>query len=208
MSQLNRNETRKVSGYHRRGMHKLMTLIMVLMVINIALISVGLYGFFSRDKQTDYYAVTCNSEPVKLDSLGVAVVSRPQLLDWALTSAIAIYNFNYANWPQQVGLIRPLFSSQGWDAFYPSFKQSQIDPAIEKSTFVTAVATAAPVIERQGALNGIYRWRIAIPMMINYETASDNAQQSVVMRLIVSRVPSVQNPRGIAIVSVSVDGGS
>lgn len=205
MSQLNAKQAKAVNGFHRRGTNKLMFFALILLAINFVLIFLGMYGFYSREKTTDYYAVTCNSDPVKLDSLGVAVVGKQQLLDWAHASAIAIYNFNYGNWQQITNQIRPLFSQDGWEGFYSSFKSSQIDPAVEKSTFVTAVATDVPVIERQGALNGVYRWRVAIPLMITYQTASDQAKQQVVLRMVVTRVPSVQNPRGIAISGLSVD---
>lgn len=205
MGQVTDKQAREVNGYHRRGTNKLLIFALCLLVINFGLMGIGFYAFFTRDKMTDYYAVTCNSDPVKLDSLGVAVVGKKQLLNWAHASAIAIYNFNYGNWKQKADQVRPLFTQEGWQSFYPNFKASQIDPAIEKSTFVTAVATDVPVIERQGALNGIYRWRVAIPLLISYQTASDKAEQRVTLRMVVSRVPSVQNPRGIAIVGVSVD---
>lgn len=199
------SDVRKEPGFNQRGTRWLMRVAALLTVVNVALLLLGMYAFYSREKQSDYYAVTCDSEPIKLDSLSTAVVSAPQLLDWAYSAAISMYNFNFGNWNQKVQEMRPLFSAEGWQAFYPNFKATQIDPAIEKSTFVTSVATDAPIIERRGAVNGIYRWRIAIPMLVTYQTSSDKAQQKIMVRLVISRVPTVQNPRGIAIVQFSAD---
>ncbi len=192
-------EAKKRKGFYPRGAGKLMTVVMMLAVINIVLIARAGYLLVTKDESVEYYAVTCDSDPIKLNSLSAAIVSSNQLLQWANVAAIAAYNYNFVNWRQRMDELRPYFSKQGWEGFYPEFRSSQVDPMVEKKTVVSAVAIDVPVIERRGVMQGRYTWRVAVPLLVSYQTASVKTQEKVLIRLVISRVPVVQTPRGIAI---------
>jgi intracellular multiplication protein IcmL len=51
----------------------------------------------------------------------------------------------------------------------------------------------------EGVINGRYAWKINLPMLITYESASDNIRQPVSVTMIVTRVSTLDTPKGIAI---------
>jgi intracellular multiplication protein IcmL len=191
--------SRERKGYYVRGSRKLVAVIFVLALINLGLFMSAGYLVVSQDESTDYYAITCDSDPVRLDPLSSAVVTADQLLRWANVAAISAYNYNFVNWRQRMGELRPYFSKSGWDGFYSSFKSSQVDPMVAKKTMVSAVALGVPVIEQRGVLNGRYTWRVAIPLLVTYQSSSDKSQERLLVRMLIGRVPAVLTPRGIAI---------
>ena len=205
MSNLSLDQSRARKGYHAQGSRKLIVAIMLLVVLNVALVVSALILIYTKSDKADYYAVTCTSDPVKLHPLSTAMVSSEQLLRWAKVAAVSAYNYNFVNWQQRTNELRPYFSSAGWNAFFPEFKKSQIMPMVEKKTLVSSVATDVPVIELRGVFNGRYRWRVAVPLLVTYQTASKKVMEKVMVRMVVSRVPVVQTPRGIAIVQFNVN---
>ena len=199
MSTISLEEAKKRKGFYPRGASKLMTVVMLLAVINIALVVSAGYMLATKDESVDYYAVTCDSDPIKLNSLSTAMVSAKQLLQWANVAAVAAYNYNFVNWRQRMDELRPYFSAQGWESFYPSFSEQQVGPMVAKKTMVSAVAIDVPVIEQRGVLQGRYTWRVAVPLLVSYQTASVKTQEKILVRMVISRVPVVQTPRGIAV---------
>ena len=65
----------------------------------------------------------------------------------------------------------------------------------------SSVATGAPVILDQGVINGRYAWKVQMPLLVTYQSSTEQIQQSLIITMVVSRVPTVDMPRGIAIVS-------
>lgn len=64
---------------------------------------------------------------------------------------------------------------------------------------MSAVATGAPVILDRGLISGVYKWKVQIPLLITYESASTNISQPVVATMLVTRVSTLDTPKGIAI---------
>ena len=197
-------QARKRKHYTRDRYRTATKALIALMLLNLVLVAAVAGLTMTRDETIDYYAITCDSDPIRLSPLSSALVSARQLLDWTNEAASAAFNFNFVNWRAKMGELRPYFSVQGWGAFYNAFKKSQLDPVIAKKLMVTAVATDVPVIEHRGILNGRYTWRIAIPILVTYQSPSDTTQKRMIARIVVSRVPTVQTARGIAIVQFNV----
>ena len=68
-----------------------------------------------------------------------------------------------------------------------------------KKLIVSAVATRAPVILQKGILNGRFAWRVQMPVLVTYQSASEFTQQSNVVTMLISRVSTLNSPRGIGI---------
>ncbi len=200
MSNVSLDRSRKRKGYYTKGSRKFVLVVIILALVNLGLLASAGVLLMTKDDSVDYYAVTCDSDPIKLNSLSTAIVSAKQLLRWANVAAISAYNYNFVNWRQRMGELRPYFSAAGWQGFYPSFKKSQVDAMVEKKAMVSAVAMDVPVVEQRGVLQGRYTWRIALPLLVTYQTASATIKENILVRMVVSRVPVVQTPRGIAII--------
>ena len=64
---------------------------------------------------------------------------------------------------------------------------------------VSAVATKAPVILQKGILNGRFAWRVQMPLLVTFQSAVEFSQQQLVVTLLISRVSTLNSPRGIGI---------
>ena len=67
------------------------------------------------------------------------------------------------------------------------------------------MATRAPVILQKGPLAGRYAWRIQIPILITYQSASEFKQVNNVVTILVKRVSTRETPRGIGIAQYMVN---
>ena len=81
----------------------------------------------------------------------------------------------------------------------PLFAQAQISLSLPDTTVKSGEIIDVPVIEQRGVLQGRYTWRVAVPLLVSYQTASVKTQEKILVRMVISRVPVVQTPRGIAV---------
>jgi len=81
----------------------------------------------------------------------------------------------------------------------PLQQSNNLDAVKAKKLIVSAVATRAPIILQKGLLNGAYSWRVQMPILVTYQSASEFSQQNNVVTMLITRVPSLNSPRGIGI---------
>ena len=48
-------------------------------------------------------------------------------------------------------------------------------------------------------LFGKYTWKVSLPILVKYDSASNNYTQPLVIKMLIQRVPVLNNERGIAI---------
>jgi intracellular multiplication protein IcmL len=84
---------------------------------------------------------------------------------------------------------------------------NNLDAVTSKKLIVSAVATGAPVILVQGLMDNRYAWKVQMPMLITYQSASEFSQQSVVVTLVITRVSTLTSARGVGIVQFVVSSG-
>ena len=62
------------------------------------------------------------------------------------------------------------------------------------------------VILQEGMMNNVYSWKIQVPLLLTYQGASTTStQKTIVVNVLVTRVPTNLAPKGIGISQV-VDG--
>ncbi|MDQ5884425.1 MAG: intracellular multiplication protein IcmL [Pseudomonadota bacterium] len=119
---------------------------------------------------------------------------------WANIAVVDTYTFDFVNYEKSLEQVSQYFTDNGWYTFLRSLNDSNNLPTvIRKKLVVSAVAIKPPSILMKGILNGVYSWRIQIPMLVTYQSASDFIQQSLVVTLLVSRISTLENPKGLGI---------
>lgn len=78
-------------------------------------------------------------------------------------------------------------------------QSNNLEAVKAKKLIVSAVATRAPIILQKGLLNGLYSWRIQMPILVTYQSASEFSQQNNVVTMLITRVSTLNSPRGIGI---------
>ncbi|KTD50904.1 DotI/IcmL/TraM family protein [Legionella quateirensis] len=134
------------------------------------------------------------------DDLTKANQSDVAVLVWANEAAVSAFSYNFQNQKTQLQHLSSFFTEQGYSLFLKSLKESGNEKVVQsKKLIVSAVATRAPVILQKGLLDGVYSWRVQIPLLITYQSRSEYVQQNSMVTMLIVRAPSLNLPRGIGV---------
>lgn len=181
---------------------------LVLCIFVILILVGGLVYIVSNPPMPKYFATSVDGRIMPLVPLNRPNLSSAALLSWANTAAIAVYTYNFVNYRQALQAASDYFTPDGWKSFMNALQSSNnLNAVIDKKLIVSAVATGAPVILEQGLLFGTYTWRVQMPMLVTYQSASEFSQQAVTVTMLITRVSTLATPLGIGIAQFVVSGG-
>lgn len=199
------------NSFYRDGQRKLMGIMLISVVANFVLSGVLLY-IIMHPPAPRYFATSINGRITPLVALDAPNQSDSAVLQWANQAAIAVFSYNFVNYRSELVAASGFFTAEGWDQFVTALGSSNnLDAVKAKKLVVSAVATSAPVILQKGNLNGRYAWRIQMPILVTYQSASEFSQQNLNVTMLVTRVDTLNSPRGIGIaqfVSAPASGGT
>lgn len=189
------------NNFYRDNYRRLVLSLMFLLFIIIFLAGIVFYQIYNRP-EPKYFATTTDGRIMQLFPLSEAMLSPSELLQWTHRAAIAAYTYNFVNYRDAMQQLQNQFTPAGWRYYENALKISRtLEMVITKKLVVSAVATGTPVILDQAVVNGVYAWKVQIPLLVTYQSPNEQTQQSMIITIIVSRVPTVDMPKGIAIVS-------
>lgn len=187
------------NAFYRDGQRKTLLILLVSLVLN-AMLGVLLFYLMTHPPAPKYFATSINGRITPLFPLDEPNQSDSAVLQWANQAAIAAYTYNFVNYREELQASSGFFTSEGWTQFLEALQESNnLDAVKAKKLIVSAVATRAPVILQKGVLNGRFSWRIQMPVLVTYQSASEFTQQNNVVTMLVMRVSTLNSPRGIGI---------
>lgn len=176
----------------------LVGLVVMLVLCAILSICVGYKAIFPG--KAKYYASMTTGQIVPLPALSEPVVTNQYILQWASLATRAALNLDFVNYAKQLDAASVYFTKNGWEAFNKSLNDSGLLAAVQsKRLLMSAVVPNTPVIRFEGVVNGRHIWRISLPVLVTYGSASDQRQRQMNVTMIVSRVPALDTPEGILI---------
>lgn len=147
-----------------------------------------------------YFATSINGRVTPLYPLNQPNQSDSALLQWANQAAIAAFTYNFVNYRQELQAASAFFTEAGWRQFNQALIASlNLDAVKSKKLVASAVATNVPIILDKGIVNGVYSWRVQMPILVTYQSASEFSQQNNVVTMLITRVDPLNYPRGIGI---------
>lgn len=185
--------------YMHDSQHRWM-LALLIAVILIFFLAVFLGYIISHPPATKYFATSINGRITPLAPLDEPNQSDSAVLQWANQAAIASYTYNFVNYREEFAAASTYFTTAGWEQFLNALQQSNnLDAVKAKKLIVSAVATRAPIILQKGVLNGNFSWRVQMPILVTYQSASEFSQQNNVVTMLITRISTLESPRGIGI---------
>lgn len=185
--------------FYKDSYRKVLMVLLFSVLINVSLAWVLLYMIWHPPKPR-YFATSVNGRITPLFPLNEPNQSDSAVLQWANQAAIASFSYNFVNYRQELQAASGFFTGEGWKQFLDALESSNnLDAVRAKKLIVSAVATRAPIILRKGILNGRYSWRIQMPLLVTYQSASEFSQQNNIVTMLVRRVSTLNSPRGIGI---------
>jgi len=195
------------NDFYKDSYRKVMSALLLAFIAIFVLAGIMTY-MFTHPPEPRYFATTTNGRITPLVALDKPNLSKSALLQWASTAAIASYTYNFVNYRQELQAASEFFTPDGWNSFLKALTVSNNLEAVKaKKLVVSAVATGAPIILQEGLLNHRYSWRMQMPMLITYQSASQLTRQSVTVTVLISRISTLNSARGIGIAQFVVSGG-
>lgn len=190
---------RMQSNFYKDSFTRLLFVLLLSVALNFGLISTLLY-MLTHPPKPKYFATSINGRITPLSPLDMPNQSDSAVLQWANEAAIAAYTYNFVNYTNELQSASRYFTRTGWGQFLTALSNAgSLEIVKQKKLIVSAVATRSPIILQKGPLNGHYAWRIQMPLMVTYQSASDFMQNNVVVTMLVRRVSTLETPRGIGI---------
>lgn len=176
--------------------------LLCLMLCGIIIVeTLALVHSVNTPKEVEYFATDPQGRITKLHPLSQPVISQEAILSWVNQAIVKAYTYNFVSYRQQLQSLSASFTPDGWKQFEKALIDTRnLQTVIAQQLVATAVATGAPVIEDQRVIAGRYSWKISMPILVKYQSSSKNYSQSLVVRVIVQRVPVYTNPKGIGII--------
>ena len=194
--------------FYRDGQHKLIIILLISLLANLLLVGAVIYIFMNPPAPL-YFATSINGRITPIYPENEPNQSDSAVLQWANQAATAAFTYNFVNYRTELQASSGFFTADGWTQFLTALKDSNNLEAVKaKKLIVSSVATRAPVILQKGLLNGRYAWRIQMPVLVTYQSASEFSQQNNVVTMLVTRVSTLNSPRGIGIAQFIVAPGS
>ncbi len=187
------------NNFYRDGQRKMILVLLISMAANFVLASLLVY-LITHPPAPKYFATSINGRITPLYPLNEPNQSDSAVLQWANQAAIAAFTYNFVNYRTELQASSGFFTAEGWDQFLTALQQSNnLDAVKAKKLIVSAVATRAPIILQKGVLNGRFSWRVQMPILVTYQSASEFSQQNNVVTMLINRVSTLNSPRGIGI---------
>jgi len=170
----------------------------------LALFSWDFYARTHKDPAV-YYAITSDEKLIRLRALRAPNMSTAALLEWVSEAATTVYTMNFNNYNQVISSVRPFFTEIGYENFKSAIQAAGItNTIVRKRLVVSAVVTDTPVVLKEGIINGYYAWQVQFPMLLTYQSASDQIQSRIILTLLVTRIPTTESVKGLGIASFIV----
>lgn len=187
---------------------KMMTALL-LAVLAFFFVSLFMFYMISHPPKPQYFATSINGRITPLTALNEPNQSDYAIYQWANQAAIASFSYNFVNYREELTAASIYYTDDGWQQFMEQLQQSgNLDAVKAKKLIISAVATSAPTILQKGILNGTYSWRVQIPLLVTYQGASGLTPQNFVLTLLVTRISTLESPRGIGISQVMTGSAS
>lgn len=153
-----------------------------------------------------------NREPIaRTDVLELPVKSVSEITAWSSQVAVQLFTVDFFNIDAQISKLRPFFTKPGWEAVTEALRSSGWAASLkEKKLSASAVLQGPPSVLTHGVENGSYRWVINFPLLVTYESASEQRKETRIFTLTVRRVDADfgAGQAGIAIDSfITSEGG-
>jgi len=187
------------NSFYKDSQRKVMLALLLAVAVNIVMAFLLVY-LITHPPEPKYFATSINGRITPLFPLSEPNQSDSAILQWANQAAIAAFTYNFVNYRDELQASSGFFTGEGWDQFLSALQQSNnLDAVKAKKLIVSAVATRAPIIMQKGPLNGSYSWRVQMPLLVTYQSASEFTQQNNVVTMLITRVSTLNSPRGIGI---------
>lgn len=193
-------ETIKLRRDFYRDSYRLVAIILFFSIVANLLLA-AVIGYIETHKPApQYFATTRGGQLIKMTPLDQPYMQDNVLLNWVANAVTSLYTYDFLNYRKTFQDNQQYFTDNGWKAFLDQIDKSRNLKTVEsKKLVVSATPAGAPVITNQGALDGVYSWRVQIPVVVTYQSLSEQFSERLLVTLTVQRRPTLDSKYGVGI---------
>jgi intracellular multiplication protein IcmL len=186
--------------FYRDGYRSLLRIAILQGVIIVGLIVVMMYVVHVHQPENRYFATTEDGRLIPMTALSEPNLSTPALLSWVAQSATEVMTFGFNDYQRRLQESSRNFTRRGWESFTQALEASRIIEMVKANQqVVTAAPRGAPILQSEREHKGRYQWVVQLPMIISYQSGTKTRSDSLLITLVIVRVPRLESPNGIGI---------
>jgi len=186
--------------FYRDGYRSLLKIALIQVFVIIGLIGAMYFVIQAHQPENRYFATTEDGRLVPMIALSEPNMSAPALMSWVAQSSTEVMTFGFNDYRRRLQESSRNFTRRGWESFTQALQKSRIIEMVEANQqVVTAAPQGAPILESQGLVAGRYQWVIQLPMILTYQAGAVSRNDSLLVTVVVVRVPRLESPNGIGI---------
>ncbi len=188
--------------FYLDGYHKVLSIALILCTCLIVSVVIN-FIFAFRKPIIQNFATTEGGRIIPIHPLDTAFVNSEIVKDFALKCALKTNSFTFGTEDHikgEIAAMQSFFTPQGYSQFLKALKASgNVDLVKKEKLIISAGSSGAPLIVGEGTRNGIYGWKVEVPLMLTIYNYKGKRTTERLIKLFITRVPIVDEPRGIAV---------
>ncbi len=191
------------------SIRKKMALSFVGIALAIACLGI-LFVFASKMEPPKVFVTFPSGESKQIRAMAWPVQSGKSVESWAVDAVQKIYTFDFLKAEEQLTAAQPFFTAEGWDSFTRALEASPLMKTVEENKLAVSVTPIKPpIIEATAGTGGNeFAWRVVFPVMVSFTGDTPTKNQYMLMRVLIVRVPTTENPRGLGVQQLLAGGYS
>ncbi|GJL85718.1 MAG: type IV secretion system protein IcmL [Micavibrio sp.] len=186
--------------FYRDGYRSLLRLAVLQGIIILALLGSMYFVIHVHQPENRYFATTEDGRLIPMVSLNQPNLSTPALMSWVAQACTEVMTFGFNDYRRRLQEASRNFTRKGWDSFTTALQKSRIIEMVETNQqVVTAAPQGAPILVSESEIAGRYQWIVELPLIVTYQSGSKTRSDSLLVSVVVVRVPRLESPNGVGI---------
>lgn len=191
--------------FYHDGIYLTLATVIILSIAILAIITISAVLFFHKPRPVSFpvgedWRVV---QPVPVDQPYLSVAD---MLQWVTTALPMAFNLDFINYNADLTKASQYFTANGWKSALNQININADYNSVQTAKlFVSGSPGGAPFVLNQGLLQGRYAWWVQMPITINYASYEKTYSKSLVLQVLVVRVPTLTNLAGVGIDNVLVN---
>ncbi len=197
---LNRN------NFYRDG-YRLLLRVSLIQTITLLVLVGGLVTMVISTKiEHIFFATTADGRIINIVPLNEPYITDGSLVAWLADTSKRILSLSYHDYRQRLQDVAFNFTPKGWESFSRALKEARILELIEERKMVTELSIeAAPEIIKKAEIGGVYYWTMQMPVTLSFKGEIAPQNISGTLLVTVSRVSTLQHPKGVGIEQILIE---
>ena len=109
--------------------------------------------------------------------LHIPLLANPEIEDWITQAAADALTMSPQNYAARTKAAQRYFSPAGYADYGASLASTKLEQVLRTQNYtLTTIVAAKPIVHEQGEQDGVYKWRLSVPLLMSYTDALQKSQ--------------------------------